>query len=680
VYSRDATGLRSARTWNRAGTGPATADVETSFDYDSLGWVRRERSSLWTNPVTFARDTAGRWTEANLGAQTLSRTFASWDRLDTVRVGTRTIADFEYPPGISSPTSVAYGNGLTETRSYDHRGRRVSGDARLGAAPRFAQTWTWGEDDGLARWDAVVGATRRALVSKADDRGRLVDVGVHTGLSAPASSRATPADVNSWLSGAAQRETYVYDASDRMTEKRVGGTPKYPQHRDDGALISWDGQTVPVDGAGRPTTIGGSVVEYDGAGRLIASTPPNGARTTYLYDGLDRLVGWDVGGVAHRFHYAEGQIVEDREGGATRLLVPGEGGAPIATVVGAAEYTNLIGPGDRLVASLDAAGTLVERYESMGHAPPRFMNGAGVAQASSTIGNRMLLSGQPWAPQLGSHRQGFRWYQPTWGRFTSTDPLGYIDGPNTFAYGGMNPWRWTDPLGLKLGELGAKWAHWPGDRSDRPRAILVGEPGEKFAGLSFAWTYGREAVKQDREICSHSLLCRAADADYGAGQSVGTMAIDIEEALESAARVYDQHGAKAAALSLLPLLGVVVSENGDDADKQGPPKPGTLADLLADEPELLNEARKEHAAHPEWQGIDPDQTPVMLRPRTEVEDIRKKPGESGGHHPHGLALGGPEGQTLTPTGDTKDKVNPAHAKATGLQRRLINALRRSGRK
>lgn len=478
VYSRDATGLRSARTWNRAGTGPTTADVETSFDYDSLGWVRRERSSLWTNPVTFARDTAGRWTEANLGAQTLSRTFASWDRLDTVRVGTRTIADFEYPPGVSSPTSVAYGNGLTETRSYDHRGRRVSGDARLGAAARFAQTWTWGEDDGLARWDAVVGATRRALVSKADDRGRLVDVGVHTGLSAPASSRATPADVNSWLSGAAQRETYVYDASDRMTEKRVGGTPKYPQHRDDGALISWDGQTVPVDGAGRPTTIGGSVVEYDGAGRLIASTPPNGARTTYLYDGLDRLVGWDVGGVAHRFHYAEGQIVEDREGGTTRLLVPGEGGAPIATVVGAAEYTNLIGPGDRLVASLDAAGTLVERYESMGHAPPRFMNGAGVAQASSTIGNRMLLSGQPWAPQLGSHRQGFRWYQPTWGRFTSTDPLGYIDGPNTFAYGGMNPWRWTDPMGLRKGEMGGG-AELPHDRGGRPRATLCGAPGPR---------------------------------------------------------------------------------------------------------------------------------------------------------------------------------------------------------
>lgn len=49
---------------------------------------------------------------------------------------------------------------------------------------------------------------------------------------------------------------------------------------------------------------------------------------------------------------------------------------------------------------------------------------------------------------------------------------------------------------------------------------------------------------------------------------------------------------------------------------------------------------------PEWWGIDPDSTPVFYRDRDEVNAIRRKSGESSGHHPHGLALGGPEGQML----------------------------------
>jgi hypothetical protein len=78
------------------------------------------------------------------------------------------------------------------------------------------------------------------------------------------------------------------------------------------------------------------------------------------------------------------------------------------------------------------------------------------------------------------------------------------------------------------------------------------------------------------------------------------------------------------------------SSEGDDPKPEAQGKP--LAELLKDDPELLAEVRKAFKEMPEWQGIDPDSTPVFYRPKAEVDAIRARPGESGGHHPHGLVL------------------------------------------
>ncbi len=101
----------------------------------------------------------------------------------------------------------------------------------------------------------------------------------------------------------------------------------------------------------------------------------------------------------------------------------------------------------------------------------------------------------------------------------------------------------------------------------------------------------------------------------------------------------------------------------------------TLNEWLKGEPDLLRECEKWYSNSPEWWGIDPEKTDVFYRTPSEVRQIRKKPGESGGHHPHGLALGGPEGQKLTPTGETAKIKNPKHSEVTGLQRRVINKIK-----
>jgi len=180
-----------------------------------------------------------------------------------------------------------------------------------------------------------------------------------------------------------------------------------------------------------------------------------GARTTYLYDPFGLLVGWDgPAGDTARFQYADGQIVRDRQGATTRALVPGEGLAPLAVITGGVEHTYIEGHGDHIAAALDANGALVERYETLGNVAPSIWSGNGTMLPTSGIGSRMLLGGQPWSPQLLSHRQGQRWYRPDWGRFLSPDPLGFADGPNVYAYGRMNAARWTDPSGLLSGPAG----------------------------------------------------------------------------------------------------------------------------------------------------------------------------------------------------------------------------------
>lgn len=101
-----------------------------------------------------------------------------------------------------------------------------------------------------------------------------------------------------------------------------------------------------------------------------------------------------------------------------------------------------------------------------------------------------------------------------------------------------------------------------------------------------------------------------------------------------------------------------------------------LKEWLSDDKELLDEVTEWYKERPEWWSIDPDNTDVFYRTQDEVKEIRKKAGESGGHHPHGLGLGGPEGQKLTPTGETAKVKNPTHSKVTGLQRRVINRIKK----
>ena len=212
------------------------------------------------------------------------------------------------------------------------------------------------------------------------------------------------------------------------------------------------------DANGNLTSDGATTYGYDIENRLVTATGAHAA--SLAYDPLGRLWQISVGGSVTTTFLYDGDALAaeyDGAGAMTRRYAHGVGAdVPLLSYAGS-------GLSSPYYLHPDRQGSIVAVSDPSGNGAVNSYDEYGIPGAGNT--GRFQYTGQVWLAELGLYYYKARIYSPTLGRMMQTDPVGYADQFNLYAYVGDDPVNRVDATGQFTLQAGS--AH------DAPRLLQM---------------------------------------------------------------------------------------------------------------------------------------------------------------------------------------------------------------
>ena len=410
-------------TYNAFGqlTAATNADATVGFTYTPTGQAASQVTGFTgTNQpavtLTYGYGPAGNLTSLDDPAGTTTYDYNSDSQLTSITDPAGGVFGFSYNHG-GSLVALSRPNGVNDTMTYDPSINLLSKTSTLGATTVGSSLYTYNESGLVATMTNPAGQS--SYTYNADNQ--------LTGAAHP--------------SGGPGLESYAYDGAGNQVSSPSATTQTYNSNDEltSSSAATYTYNQLSEETSATPTGGPATTYTWNDMGELTSVKTPTGT-TTYAYDALGRRIEVDALGAVTRYvdNGTSPVLAYSSNGTLDAAWTNGTGSGTPLEVTESGQHYYYITDGENSVTALtNSAGAAVDTYS---------YNSYGATTATGAVSNPFAYTGQAYDSSDGLYYLNARYYDPSTGRFLSSDP---VPNANPYPYAGNDPTNFVDPSGAE---------------------------------------------------------------------------------------------------------------------------------------------------------------------------------------------------------------------------------------